>query len=193
MDLADWLSSRVRQAGRIGRAARVAVVALAQLALAAPARAQTGDAQKPAPPAITAGWRDGFFVQSEKGDFRLQIGALVHADGRFALADDNEAVTDTFVVRRLRPYLRGRFAQRFEFYVNPDFASGTLVLQDAYIDTVFSPAFRIRAGKFKTPFGLERLQAVSNIWFFERALPTSLVPNRDVGVQVLGDVGGGVF
>jgi phosphate-selective porin OprO and OprP len=58
---------------------------------------------------------------------------------------------------------------------------------------VFAPSFRIRAGKAKTPFGLERLQSVSNMLFFERGLPTSLVPNRDVGVQVLGDIAGGLF
>jgi phosphate-selective porin OprO and OprP len=148
----------------------------------------------PAPAAQTAGWRDGFFIQSDTGDYRLQIGALVHADGRFALGSNAEtvAVTDTFLIRRLRPNFRGRFARNFEFYVNPDFAGGTLVLQDAYVDTVFSPAFRIRLGKTKTPFGLERLQPVSNILFFERALPTSIVPNRDVGVGVLGDIAGGL-
>ena len=81
-------------------------------------------------------------------------------------------------LRRLRPYLRGRFSKRFEFYFNPDFAGGTLVVQDAYVDTIFSPAFRIRAGKGKTPFGLERLHSASNLLFFNRALPTALVPNR---------------
>ena len=159
----------------------------------APAPTPPAEPTPPAAPApVTAGWRDGFVIQSDKGDFRLQIGALVHADGRFAAGDDAEAVTDTFVIRRLRPYIRGRFAQRFEFYVNPDFAGGTLVVQDAYVDTVFSPAFRIRAGKAKTPFGLERLHSASNLLFFERALPTALVPNRDVGIQVLGDVSGGL-
>ena len=148
----------------------------------------------PAPSAKTAGWRDGFFIQSDNGDYRLQIGALVHADGRFALGSNAEtiALTDTFLIRRLRPYLRGRFARSFEFYINPDFAGGTVVLQDAYVDTVFSPAFRIRLGKTKTPFGFERLQPVPNILFFERALPTSIVPNRDVGVGVLGDIAGGI-
>ena len=147
-----------------------------------------------APAAQTAGWRDGFFIQSDNGDYRLQVGALVHGDGRFALGSNAEtaAVTDTFLIRRLRPYLRGRLARNFEFYLNPDFAGGTVVLQDAYVDTVFAPAFRVRVGKAKTPFGLERLQSVSNIVFFERALPTSLVPNRDVGVQVLGDISGGL-
>lgn len=160
------------------------------IGIAASARAQGTSA----PAAQTAGWRDGFFIQSDNGDYRLQVGALVHADGRFALGTNPEtaAVTDTFLIRRLRPYLRGRLARNFEFYLNPDFAGGTLVLQDAYVDTLFAPWFRIRAGKAKTPFGLERLQSVSNILFFERALPTSLVPNRDVGVQVLGDVAGGL-
>jgi phosphate-selective porin OprO and OprP len=65
------------------------------------------------------------------------------------------------------------------------------VLQDAYVDTVFSPAFRIRAGKGKAPFGLERLHSASNLLFFSRAFPTSLVPNRDLGIQVLGDLSDG--
>jgi phosphate-selective porin OprO and OprP len=149
-------------------------------------------AQGAAPPAITAGWQDGFFIQSADGDFRLQIGLLVHADGRFALEDSNEVVANTFSFRRLRPYLRGRFSRRFEFFFNPDFAGGMLVVQDAYVDTVFAPAFRIRFGKGKTPFGLERLYSASNLLFFNRALPTALVPNRDIGIQVLGDIPGGV-
>jgi len=149
-------------------------------------------AQDATPPAVTAGWQDGFFVQSGNGDFRLQIGLLAQADGRFVPHDSSEAVVNTFSFRRLRPYLRGRFARRFEFYFNPDFAGGTLVVQDAYVDTVFAPAFRIRAGKGKTPFGLERLHAASNLLFFNRGLPTALVPNRDIGIQVLGDISGGV-
>ena len=64
-------------------------------------------------------------------------------------------------------------------------------MQDAYVDTIFSPAFRVRIGKGKTPFGMERLHPASNLLFFERAFPTAIAPNRDVGVQVLGDLAGG--
>jgi phosphate-selective porin OprO/OprP len=149
-------------------------------------------AERPALPPVAAG-QDGFAIQSADGDFRLQIGLLVHADGRFAAEDADQQVVDTFAFRRLRPYLRARFSRRFEFYFNPDFAGGTLVVQDAYVDTVFSPALRIRAGKGKTPFGLERLHSASNLLFFNRALPTALVPNRDLGIQVLGDISGGVI
>ncbi len=100
-------------------------------------------------------------------------------------------MNDTFLIRRARPYLRARVGKYFEFYLNPDFGGGSLVLQDAYLDTVFSPAFRLRIGKAKSPFGLERLQSSSNMLFYERALPTSIAPNRDVGVQVLGELAGG--
>jgi phosphate-selective porin OprO/OprP len=145
----------------------------------------------PAPPRVVAG-QDGIAIESGNGDYRVQIGLLAHADGRFALDDEDGQIVDTFAIRRARPYLRGRLARRFEFYFNPDFSGGTLVVHDAYLDTVFAPAFRVRAGKAKTPFGMERLHPAANLLFMERAFPTALVPNRDVGVQVLGDVGGGI-
>ena len=146
-----------------------------------------------APPARVVAGQEGVAIESGNGEYRLQIGLLVQADGRFAGNDENEAITDTFALRRLRPYLRGRILRRFEFYLNPDFAGGTLVVQDAYLDTIFSPAFRIRAGKGKAPFGMERLHSASNLLFMDRGLPTALVPNRTLGVQVLGDIRGGVF
>jgi len=43
------------------------------------------------------------------------------------------------------------------------------------------------AGKFKTPFGLERPQNATNLTFIERGLSDALVPNRDVGVQLHGE------
>jgi phosphate-selective porin OprO and OprP len=205
MDLADF-ASIANDLKLVRMIALTAIAALICVSVAVDAAAQNGslttasssatpvNAQdQPAPPPITAGWRDGFYVQSEKGDFRLQIGLLAHADGRFALADSDHAVNDTFLIRRLRTYLRGRISQHFEFYINPDFALGTLTLQDAYVDTIFAPAFRLRIGKAKTPFGFERLQSASNLLFYERALPTAIAPNRDVGIQVLGDLAGGVI
>ncbi len=166
----------------------------------APALAQQGAVEPPppdvpgvAPPVRVIAGQDGFAIESGNGEYRLQIGLLAQADGRFAAEDDSQAISDTFALRRLRAYLRGRILRRFEFYFNPDFAGSTLVVQDAYLDTIFAPAFRVRVGKGKTPFGLERLHSASNLLFLERALPTSLVPNRDIGVQALGDVNGGVI
>ena len=146
---------------------------------------------EPGPPVVSAG-EEGFVNESPTGDYRLQFGLLLQADGRFDAGDDDGEEVDTFALRRVRPQLRGRIAQRFEFFLNPDFAGGTLVLQDAYIDTRFSPAFIVRLGKGKTPFGLERLTSAGTLVFLERALPSALVPNRDVGVQVFGEIPGGI-
>ena len=79
----------------------------------------------------------------------------------------------------------------FTLRLTPDFGQGRVVLFDAYLD--FRPAaqFGLRAGKTKPPIGLERLQSATDIRFVERGLPTNLVPNRDVGLQAVGDLAGG--
>src|SRR5262249_37986953 len=69
--------------------------------------------------------------------------------------------------------------------------NGTTVVQDAYFDIRFSRAFRVRFGKGKTPVGYELLQGDAFLLFPERALASSLVPNRDLGIQAQGDLAAG--
>jgi phosphate-selective porin OprO/OprP len=171
--------------------------AMAQETPAEPAPAPTpspSPTPTPAPRApFVAGYRNGFTLQSETGDFVLKLTGYAQADGRVATGDDANLVTNAFLMRRVRPILQGTVAKYFDFYLNPDFGGGTTVLQDAYIDVRFTSAFRVRAGKIKTPFGIERLQSGQNITFVERALPNNLVPNRDVGLQLHGELGQGVL
>ena len=157
--------------------------ALVLAALAAPARAQTPPAPLPA-----AGFQDGFFIQSADGENRLGIGLLAQADGRFAF-DDPRPIINTFTMRKLRPTFTGRVAKYFDFKMMPDFGGGTAVLQDAWLDVRLSPAFRIRTGKDKVPIGYEWLAGDASVLFPERALASSLVPLRDVGIQAQGDLG----
>src|SRR5262245_35494488 len=72
----------------------------------------------------------------------------------------------------------------------PDFGNGVTVLQDAYLDTKFSPKFKIRFGENKPQFGLEKLQSGTDLTFVERSLATNLVPNRDLGIYAYGDLFG---
>jgi len=139
----------------------------------------------------TAG-KDGFSLKSADGNFVLKLRGYTQFDGRFFQSDDQRPATDTFTLRRVRPIVEGTVYKIFDFRIMPDFGGGTTVLQDAYLEGRFNPAFRVRAGKFKPPVGLERLQSGSDLLFVERALPTNLVPNRDLGVQVSGDLSGGV-
>src|SRR5687768_113665 len=99
---------------------------------------------------------------------------------------------NTFVARRVRPILEGTVYDRFGFRIMPDFGGGQTVLQDAYADVKFANWIKLRGGKFKEPVGLERLQSANHILFVERGLPTNLVPNRDLGFQLFGDVAEGL-
>lgn len=147
----------------------------------------------PPPAKPTAGWQDGFFLASSDGAFKLRIGGYIHIDSRWFLGDDSGALADQILLRRVRPELSGVLFQHFEFRLLPDFAGSKVVLQDVYVDANYHPAIRLRVGKFKVPFGLERLQSATAIEFVERGLPTNLVPNRDLGLQLWGDVGGGLL
>jgi phosphate-selective porin OprO/OprP len=147
-------------------------------------------AQTPTTPPITAGWNDGFVIQSADGDNRLQLGAVVQADGRFSL-DDPPPITNTFVLRKARPTFSGRVARYFDFKLMPELAGGASVLLDAYVDIRFSPKLRVRSGKDKSPVGYELLIGDASLIFPERSIVSSLVPNRDVGVQALGELAGG--
>jgi len=147
---------------------------------------------EPEPPRPTAG-PDGFVLQSAGGDYRLQLRGYVQFDGRFFPSGNGALAIDNFLLRRVRPIFAGTVARYFDFQIMPDFGGGTTVLQDAYLDVRYSPKARVRVGKFKGPVGLERLQSATALAFVERAYPTVLVPNRDVGVMIHGDLVGGVI
>ncbi len=141
--------------------------------------------------ALATAGKDGFSLRSADGDFVLRLRGYVQLDGRY-FEDDPRPASDTFLVRRARPILEGTLYGRFDFRIMPDFGGGQTVLEDAYLDARFTPALQLRAGKYKPPVGLERLQSATDILFVERALPTNLVPNRDVGVMLHGDLPAGM-
>jgi phosphate-selective porin OprO/OprP len=141
----------------------------------------------------SSGYKDGFILQATDGTSKLFVGAISQFDGRFFLGDDDKAHPDQFGFRTLRLDLRGTVFDHFDFRILPDFAGSKIVVQDAYVDVRYSNVVKVRFGKFKVPFGLERLQAETSTTFTERGLPTQLVPNRDLGVQVFGEVAEGTL
>lgn len=138
-------------------------------------------------PILGAG-KNGFFMKSADGNFQLRVRGYLQADGRIFADEQDHLGTDTFLMRRIRPIFEGTVFKNFDFRIMPDFGAGTTVLQDAYIDARFWPEAKLRLGKYKPPLGLERLQSGSELLFVERGLPTNLVPNRDIGAQMHGDL-----
>ncbi|MBI4388029.1 MAG: porin, partial [Candidatus Omnitrophica bacterium] len=152
---------------------------------------ETADKKVKETPIVSANEKDGFSIKSPDKQFQLKLKGYAQADARFFKLGSSGLATDQFLLRRVRPYLEGTLSNYVDFRLMPDFGGGTAALQDAYIDLKYSPELKLRAGKFKAPVGLERLQSATDLRFVERAYPTSLAPNRDVGAQLFGDLWNG--
>jgi phosphate-selective porin OprO and OprP len=140
-----------------------------------------------------AGWSDGFNLASPDGNYKLRIRSYTQLDGRFFIDDRTNTETNQFIFRRARIDLSGTVAKYFDFKIMPDFAPSTPILFDAYVDANFTPMAEVRVGKFKPPVGLERLESATSLQFIERGQATNLVPNRDYGGQLFGNLLRGAF
>jgi phosphate-selective porin OprO/OprP len=130
----------------------------------------------------------GFTVQSEEGDFLLKIGADLQTDVRSFTGKGSGSLMDQIVLRRVRPTFSGTVYKYIDYFFRPDFGLGTVVIYEAYAQLNYIPHFAIRAGKFKPPVDLERLQSDDDTSFIERGLPTMLAPSRAIGFQLSGDL-----
>lgn len=130
-------------------------------------------------------------IQSADGASFVRLRGVLHVDGRHFEGDGSPATSNTWLLRRVRPIVEGTFANYYDFRFTPDFGGGKAIVQDAYVTARFKPWAQVTVGKFKVPLGLERIQSANDTRFVERAFPTSLVPNRDIGVQLAGNLAGG--
>ena len=147
---------------------------------------------KEATPVVSAGPK-GFSLKSADGKNQLKLRGTLHLDGRWISGTDPGGTFDTFTATRVRPIFEGTFANIFDFKFMPDFGQGRTVIQDAYVNARFTQAAQLEVGKFKAPIGLERLQSANDMRWVQRGFPTSLVTNRDIGLMLQGDLGGGRF
>jgi phosphate-selective porin OprO/OprP len=144
-----------------------------------------------ATPTVSIG-TSGLIATSGDTNFTFALHGLLQVDTRTFFGDGGIQGNDAFLIRRARPIFSGTIFRDFDFQFNPDFGGSTVQIFDAYLNYRYAPWLQARAGKFKSPVGLEYLQSDQVTLFNERALPTALVPGRDVGFQIWGDVAGGV-
>ncbi|MEQ1814791.1 MAG: porin [Candidatus Nitrotoga sp.] len=135
----------------------------------------------------------GVSFTSADGDNSVRLRASIQGDGRFFVDDNrnlkgvNEGfLTNRFELKQARIWLEGRFGRYNDFKLMPDFGANSTILADAYVDLHYFPFASLSVGKQKTPISLERLQGDSDGTFLERAYPTYLSSNRDIGVKLHG-------
>lgn len=133
-----------------------------------------------------------FSLQSADGANSIRLRGTLHFDGQWFGGDSAPETADTWVLRRVRPTIEGTLGSIFDYRFTPDFGNSKTIILDAYVAARLQPWLTVQAGKFKVPVGLERLVSANDLRFIIRGFPTALVPNRDLGVQLTGDVAGGV-
>ncbi len=141
-------------------------------------------------PVITVG-ASGFSFRSADTNFVINFHGVAQVDDRTFFDDGGTSGNDGFLVRRLRPILSGTVFRNYNYVFMPEFGGTSVGIQDAYVNYHYSPALQLQVGKFKSPVGLEYLQSCVNILFNERSLASALVPYRDLGVELHGDLLGG--
>src|SRR5882757_2270126 len=109
-------------------------------------------------PKISVG-NSGLSVSSADSNFVFQLHGLIQIDDRTFFKDGNIPGNDTFLLRRARPIFSGTVYRDFDFYFAPDFGGSSVQIFDAYLNYRYAPWLQLRAGKFKTPVGLEELQS----------------------------------
>jgi phosphate-selective porin OprO/OprP len=135
---------------------------------------------------------NGLSAVSADTNFVIQLHGLIQADSRTFFQNGGYNGNDGFLLRRARPILTGTVYHDFDFNFTPDFGGSTVQIMDAYVNYRYNPALQLEAGKFKAPVGLEALASDPNLLFNERSLVTDLVPNRDLGISLHGDLFNGV-
>ena len=137
---------------------------------------------------------EGFMLGSRDSGFQLRLRGVLQADGRaFFATGVDQPLPDQFLIRRARPILEGTIGDFVDFRLLPEFGEGNVQILDAFIDLRPWRWLQLRGGKYKTPFGLERLQQEQFLLFVERGLSQNLVPDRDIGAALHGVAGDGAL
>ena len=146
-------------------------------------------------PVVSAG-AGGFALSSPDKAFDLKIRALAQADARFYFGGDGIAGNNQFLLRRTRAILSGTIAKNFDFAIVPEYAgidgttrASTFGLVEAWIAARVKPALNVKFGKFASPVALE---PGSDRLFVESSFVNTLLPNRDLGVELYGTLAEGL-
>lgn len=136
--------------------------------------------------------KDGFTLKSADGHHRLKIAGYVQGDYR-AFLGDRGAFNDQFLIRRARLIVDATVNKFVDIRLQQEFGGTSSTNHDAYVDLKYFPKAKFRVGKFAPPIGLERIQSSADLLLPELGLTSNLVPNRDAGAQLSGDVFNGAL
>jgi phosphate-selective porin OprO/OprP len=146
---------------------------------------------RPLQRAETTAGDKGFILASPDAASSVRIRSLIQVDSRWF--GDGQINNDAIVLRRARIGLEGKLNKTTEYQITGEFARSNAEILDANLTLTYSPEVQIKLGRFKTPVGLEQLQSDASALFIERSLVSQIAPNRDIGIQLGGELNKGTI
>lgn len=130
---------------------------------------------------------EGFTMLGQ--DDTLKIGAWMQNDFRYFFND--QPGSTQFLVRRARLDFRGSLEKLFGFRLMGEFegdgGTNAANLKEGWVEYNQFPAFRIKVGQFKEPYGLENLYGDLFLDFLERPSAENFIrPEQDLGLMFFG-------
>ena len=130
-------------------------------------------------------------------DINVDLRGRVQFDWR---SFDPDVEEETFDIRTIRVGLRGNLTRHFDWEIEREIDQATDLEEDVekwrfgqwkdvFINWTTFDAFRVKAGRFKMPFGLEQNTGVSDLDFAYRTRGSvKIAPGRDTGVMAYGEL-----
>src|SRR4029453_11584401 len=75
---------------------------------------------------VLAGWKDGFFLESPSGDFKLKLRGYLQTQFRDFPQESGDTGTDQIWLRRVRPIVEGTVYKYFDYKIMPDFGNNSV-------------------------------------------------------------------
>ncbi len=138
------------------------ILILALLAMLLPTALWAQYEEETANGVVSLAGREGFSIETKKGDFVFKPYLLVQASGNYNWYDDegldpaynqDNVANSGFAIPYAVLGFTGKAFDKVTFNLSLNAAaSGGALLQQAWFDVAFKPQLALRVGKFKTPF-----------------------------------------
>lgn len=143
---------------------------------------------------VSTSWNNALSYTSADKSLQMRVGGRFMHDWLFGITQDDEvaaavgATKDGTEFRDVLAYAKGTFNDTIEFNLEYNFAGGEVSMNDAYLGFKGLPWGGLRIGHQKEPIGLEVQFSGSVTPFMEASVPTALMPNRNSGLKLFGDL-----
>lgn len=162
---------------------RSLLLATATVALAA-GSASAADAEAKPEAKPIAGYKGGFFLQTEDGSSKLKINGRVQLRLTMDIPEQGDTAHH-FAIQRARVALSGNvLSQDLTYKFQMDLGKGGVALKDFQVGyKVVENHFHITAGQFKKPFSRQQLTSSGKQVFADRAITDKAFgAGRDIGI-----------